>query len=334
MQNTKRAALFTAFLAGIIGITGVFFFFKMGSLISAVIPVTAVILVLNIILYSLSYKFKTKRIMFAIVIANIIASVFGLVYAVQDRIMFSRVTSPESRKFLQGRSDYREIEFTADNGKTYHGMLHIASVSDNSPLIIYFGGNGEVSHKRMRSFEENNRWQYFDGYNFIYIDYEGYGLNDGQTSYLNMYEESLAVYDWCASQPFADKTQIVSMGYSIGTGSAVYLAANRPTVGLIIAAPYANGYDLYNAMLPIFKGPLRLLVRQKFKSDEYARDVTCPVMIIASRADETVPYSSSKRLSEQFPGNVDFFTLENEGHNGVFTEETYKKISAFLKEAE
>jgi dienelactone hydrolase len=37
---------------------------------------------------------------------------------------------------------------------------------------------------------------------------------------------------------------IVSMGYSMGTGSAVYLAANRPVVGLVLGAPCANGYDL------------------------------------------------------------------------------------------
>jgi len=332
--NTKRAAVYAAFCAGIIGIIGIFLFFKEGSLVLAIAPVAAVILLLNLILYGLSYKFNAKWLAFPIIIVNIAVSVGGLVYAVQDMIMFYHVTDPESREFLQNLPDYREIMINAGNGKTYYGMLHtIGADTEKAPTIIYFGGNGEVSYKRMRSFEDNNRWRYFEGYNFIYVDYEGYGLNGGKTSYTGMYEESLAVYDWCAAQPYIDETRVVSMGYSIGTGAAVYLAANRPVAGLILAAPYANGYDLYNAMLPIFKGPLRLLVKQRFKSDEYARYVTCPVMIIASRSDETVPYSSTQRLSAEFPVSVGFFTLETENHNSVFTDGTYQKIKTFLEGA-
>ena len=46
----KKVAIHMALCAGIIGVAGVFVFFGMGSLVVAVVGVTAVVLLLNIIL--------------------------------------------------------------------------------------------------------------------------------------------------------------------------------------------------------------------------------------------------------------------------------------------
>ena len=43
-----------------------------------------------------------------------------------------------------------------------------------------------------------------------------------------MYEETLAVYDYAVTLTSVDDNCIVAMGYSLGTGCAVYLAAQRP----------------------------------------------------------------------------------------------------------
>ena len=129
-----------------------------------------------------------------------------------------------------------------------------------------------------------------------------------------------------------DESRIVVIGYSLGTGNAVYLAANRQIAGLILATPYANGYDLYNGLLPIFRGPLRLLLRQKLPSDDYAPHVNCPVLIIASRNDEAVPFLSSERLAGLFPGDVDFIELDNVLHNYIFQAEgVFNRVQSFLE---
>ena len=260
----------------------------------------------------------------------IIVPVLGLLYLVQDRLIFYNVHCRESREALQGTQGFREVAFTAENGRTYHGMMYQA-IDDVAPLVIYFGGNGEVSYRHMLMRETLGQWRYFSGHNYLFIDYEGYGLNDGRPHYLNMYEQALAVFDYAATLPNVDSSRIVVMGFSLGTGSAVYLAGNRPVAGLILVAPFANGYDLYNNVLPIFHGPLRLLVRQKFPSDEAAPNVTSPVLIIASRSDEIIPYASSVRLSEAFDGKVDFMALEAERHNDIFSAAgVYEKVQQFL----
>jgi pimeloyl-ACP methyl ester carboxylesterase len=328
--------------AGILGVAGVFIRSGMGSLLLPLTAVAAIVLLTQLALRGLGMLFKRKwnaakwavhvcSILLAVL--TVLLSVCGLVYAIQDRILFYNVDDPESRAFLRGKPGYAEVEFAAENGKTYHGMLYRA-VNGKAPLVIYFGGNGEVSYRRLRGLEEDERWDYYAGYHYLYIDYEGYGLNEGQAGQRSMYEEAMAVYDYAAALPDVDTSRIVTMGYSMGTGSAVYLALSRPVAGLILAAPYANGTELYNNMLPIFYGPFQWLVKQKLPSDKYAPDVTCPALVIASRSDEMVSFASSERLSKLFQGQVDFMELDNAAHNDVFAAEgVYDRVKSFLEEA-
>ena len=336
----KKVALHMAFCAGIIGVCGIFLFYGMGTLVVAVVVGAAIVLLLNILLRGMGFLINRKlgkavflkrisSILFAVL--TVVVSVCVLVYAVQDSMMFYNVHDPESRELLQDREGYHEVHFTAANGKTYHGMMYRAS-DEIAPLVIYFGGNGEVSYRNLRNRDEQNQWRHFAGYHYLFIDYEGYGLNGGSPHYRNMYEQTLEVFDYAVALPYVDSGHIVAMGYSLGTGSAVYLAANRPVAGLILATPYANGTDLYNGMLPIFHGPMKLLVRQKLPSDEYAPSVACPVLIIASRRDEAIPFSSSERLASLFNGDVEFIKLETALHNTIFQAEgVFDRVLKFLE---
>ena len=74
----------------------------------------------------------------------------------------------ESRNFIQSKPNNSEVEFTSENGKTYHGVLYTAN-DEKSPLIIYFGGNAEISHQNMRVREEHGHWENFINNNALRI---------------------------------------------------------------------------------------------------------------------------------------------------------------------
>jgi hypothetical protein len=256
--------------------------------------------------------------------------VMVILFFIQDGMIFLGINDTRSREFLRGLPNFHEVSFTSENGKTYHGIMHRTN-DEAAPLIIYFGGNGECAASHMRGRENRGEWGIFAGFHYMVVDYEGYGLNGGRTHYLNMYEHALAVYDFAITLPYVDSSRIVVMAFSLGTGGAVHLAANRHIAGLILATPYASGYDLYNNVIPIFHGPLRLLVKHKFPSYEYAPMVSSPTMIIASRRDEMIPFASSERLAALFPGDVEFISLENVTHNQVFqVPGIYGRIQNFL----
>ena len=274
--------------------------------------------------------FKAYLITIIVITLSILAVFSGVILVIQDRLLFMETNDPESREYLRYRPGFSEVEFTSKNGKTYNGVMY-TSAAENAPLVIYFGGNADCSYRYMRGMDTKKNWRYFAGWNYLCVDYEGYGINSGHAHYLKMYEHALAVYDYALTLSGVDSERIVTMGFSLGTGSAVYLAANRPVAAMILAAPYANGYDLYNSMIPVFAGPLKLLVKQKLPSDKYAADVKCPVLVFASRADEMVPFASSRKLVETFPGQVDFVELDNVSHNSIFGKEgVYDRIQSFL----
>ena len=161
-------------------------------------------------------KVKVKKMIVWILLVLLVIFVIlnAVMYVLQDRLIFYYVDDPESRMYLEGKPGYEKVEFTAENGKTYHGMMYHAS-SERAPLLIYFGGNGECSYRKFRNLEAQNQWKYYAECNFLYVDYDGYGLNGGQLSCLKMYEHSLAVYDYALTLSNVDKGRIAVMGYSL-----------------------------------------------------------------------------------------------------------------------
>lgn len=274
---------------------------------------------------------KICTVLLAVLVAWML--VCGAIYAIQDTLFFYPGDDAHSRALLQSNPAFSAVEFTVENGKTYHGMMHYGTNESPAPLVINFGGNGQVSYHTLQSMDKQNRWGYYEGYNYLYMDYDGYGQNEGTPHYQNLYETALAAYDYAVSLPGTDPSRIVTTGFSLGTGPAVYLAAHRPVAGLVLNAPYASGHDLYNGMLPIFIGPMRLLERQRLPSEQYAPAVNCPVLIVASRGDEFVPFSSSERLAALFAGGAERMTLDDVPHNNILDEPgVYDRISAFLRE--
>ena len=59
--------------------------------------------------------------------------------------------------------------------------------------------------------------------------------------------------------------------------------------------------------------------------------VTAPTLILASRANESVPFKSSEQLAECFAGSVEFIALDDVGHNEIRGMDMVKeKIMRFL----
>ncbi|MCL2602677.1 MAG: hypothetical protein FWD91_07695, partial [Treponema sp.] len=240
---------------------------------------------------------------------KIIAAVSILILFLQDFLMFHPGHDEQSWAYLTAQAEFHAVEFLS-NGNTRHGLLRHGA-QEEGPLIIFFYGNAMNAAGTMRAMERIGIWPYFLDFNLLVVDYAGYGPGrmgvrrrmqpaGMRPSARNLYADALATFDFARTLPGV--SQIIVGAYSIGTAPAVYLAAHRETAGLFLLSPFANVYDLFNNVLPIFHGPLRLLVRHKFYSDRYAQAVTVPALLVASRSDEVIPFASSQRLNDRFGG--------------------------------
>lgn len=165
------------------------------------------------------------------------------------------------------------------------------------------------------------------------VDYPGYGLSEGSPSEKTMFDAALKVYDYASNLDNVDKSNIVVLGYSIGTGVATYVSSQKDVAGLILVAPYDEALSLYNDNVNIFYGPVEILTRYKFNSLGYAPNVKIAPLIITSYDDEVISYKFSLNLATRFKEVYKTLLLDNNvTHNSYFSqEEVLNSIYEYLQ---
>ncbi len=83
-------------------------------------------------------------------------------------------------------------------------------------------------------------------------------------------------------------------GESLGTGVAVALAAQKPVGRVLLKSPFTSAAAVASAAYPFV--PVRLLMRDQFRSDERIGAVTAPVLVLHGAQDRVVPFAHGERL--------------------------------------
>ena len=316
---------------------------KSRGVMTAVLIIAAVafvtILVLKIVLSK--QKDRIKILSYAgagVVFAVAVFSV--LIYNLGNQSMYHpHVDTEETAKLVEIAEKHTlgmEVEEVKTASGLYSGWRYKAtgkSASAKRPVLLYFCGNGESASRAVLRFIEDEQWKKIaPGCDIICFDYPGYGKSAGVPREKSM--KAMAVEAYKFASDLETTSVVVVMGYSIGTGIAVYTASQAETApaGLILMAPYNSGYDLYNNVLNIFHGPLKLLASFKMPVYKYAGKVKCPTLIVASDSDEIVPIASSKKLFSEFSSaNTDFMTVEGKLHNDLpASEKVAARVGEFV----
>ena len=287
--------------------------------------ICAVIFVIAFVLmHILEGKPSKVRIPVFIILAVIgICTVLSItVYDIGKKMVFRPNFSEDDYETLSDLKDEAVI-IEADGLSGWR--IPASAIPDDKPrrVILYFGGNGEDSSRKVLYILEHEELSFLHNTcDFIFIDYPSYGNSEGDLSEDLIEEFAVNAYDIVRS--LDTTSQVTVLSYSLGNGPAVYLASREDADidRLVLLAPYYSGYDLYNSVLNIFHGPLKLLVAYKMPVYRFAPDVRCKVTIIASADDEIIPISSSRALFTELTGsNADFITVEETGHNDMFEDE-------------
>jgi len=255
-----------------------------------------------------------------------------MLFFAQPRMFFYPDHDADAHAILSDESDFEEIKISYGKNQYLHGWFkHNVDSDEPAPLIIFFGGNAMNSSTTSLWYLDSSIYEYFEGYNFLMMDYPGYGLSTGRPSDKSMYEAALTIYDYVINMENVDENNIVVKGFSIGSGVATHLASKRDVNGLILLAPFDRGLSLYNSVLNIFYGPLRLLARYNFNSIEYAQNVSVQPLIIASYGDEMMNSEWPKNLAEYFNEVYDLVMLDGVCHNLILANPTtLERVNTYL----
>ena len=108
---------------------------------------------------------------------------------------------------------------------------------------------------------------------------------------------------------------IVVWGFSLGTGVAVALAAEQRIGRLILEAPYTSIADV--AASRFWFAPVRLLIRDQFRSDGQIARVRVPLLVMHGALDSTIPITFGERLFALANEPKRFVRLARGGHNDL-----------------
>ena len=274
---------------------------------------------------------KNKKLYICIIVLIALVLFFIGFVEVQRYIFFhpwNNVAAYEQLKEIQW---LEEVNIDNNWSKLNWWLYHNNQKWKKSPLLIFFQWNAMCSSNTMLSFWK--QWildNYFSWYNVLIVDYPWYGYSEWKVWEKAMYGSADAIYQWAIKQVYVDSDNIVIMGYSIWTWIATYCASNNKVNWLILVAPYDNAINLYNSVLNIFYGPIKLLAKYRFDSLSYAKNVDPEVQIITSYDDEIINYKLSQNLMGGFKKHKDIVILDNwVKHNNYFYQE---KVLDTIKE--
>jgi len=222
------------------------------------------------------------------------------------------------------------LNFVATDQTQLHGWLVKNASEAKSPLIIYFGGSSQ---------EVSNMIPYFqkmDGWSVALVNYRGYGLSEGHPSEDSFFRDATLIYDMLSKRDDIDSTEIVTMGWSLGTGVAVYLSEQRPVSSTILVTPFDSWAHMFQSRdFPLV--PLSLLKDRYFvfNSIQRAPSIHTPLLCLVGAKDNIVLPALSENLTNQWGGEETTIIYESANHSLLFQENSsWEDISKFLEDRE
>lgn len=249
-----------------------------------------------------------------IILAGLYVIIIILFYAYQEKLLFFQQKLDKDHTFEFDQS-FEEINIKTSDGTLLNGLLFKADTTRG--LIFYLHGNaGSLQGWG------NVAQTYTDlGYDIFLLDYRGYGKSEGViTGEAQLFSDNQLVYAELMKRYNENGTII--LGYSIGTGLAVELAAKNNPRLLILQAPYYSIPDMAKRMFPYLPLPT-FLMKYKFATNEYLKACKMPVAIFHGDEDEIIAYESSLELKAEFEAQITLITLKGQSHNGMSSNADY-----------
>jgi hypothetical protein len=217
----------------------------------------------------------------------------------------------------------------AEHIRTSDGQTLVAWYSPpprGGPIFLFFDGNGgrpQVWGGRWRRIQEG-------GAGFLAVYYRGYSGSTGAPTEAGLHEDARAGYDWLIAHGYTPQ-DIVIHGFSLGTGVAVQLAAERPARALILEAPFTSINDVASEHAPMFASASSVIT-DRFASCDWIARVHMPLLIVHGDHDSVVPFGEGERLYTLANEPKQFVRMPGSDHATLVRDGLYDHIWPFLAE--
>jgi fermentation-respiration switch protein FrsA (DUF1100 family) len=210
----------------------------------------------------------------------------ALLYVLQRDMLYRPPQTVRTTPADAGIPAAQEIVLdTADGEKVI--AWHVPP-QDGKAIVMFFPGNGDVLATRVARLRALTE----DGTGLLALSYRGYGGSTGHPTEQGLLLDVAAAYAFVAARYASER--IVVWGFSLGTGPAVALAAERPIGKLVLEAPYTSTVDVAAGVLPFV--PVRALMKDQFRSDALIGKVAVPLLVMHGERDPGISIRLGERM--------------------------------------
>lgn len=238
--------------------------------------------------------------------------IMGYVYLNQDWIIFARKyqTPTWTVENVDGAEPFK---VSVSDTLTLDGLYIQGIDAKDKPIVLIFSGNSQDVFVIASTVH-----QYLPSHDVVGVNYRGYGFSDGLPSERAILADALRIYDAVAATH--PGREIVVYGQSLGTSVAAYVGAHRDVAGVMLLTPFDSMEALGQAKYPWL--PVKYLVKHRFYSTEFVKNIEAPVSVLVAENDIVVPKAHSDRLLAAFKKAPSVMTVP--GGHSVHLQEGYK----------
>ncbi len=195
-------------------------------------------------------------------------------------------------------------------------------------VVLYFHGNAQDYPHWMAKISALRE----AGYGALLAEYRGYGGNPGAPTEDGLLADAQGYVSYLNNNLNIKSENIVLYGESLGTGVAVSVASTHPVKAVILESAYTSTADIAADLYFLF--PVRLLMKDQFRSIERIAGVKSPILFIHASNDRTIPIYHARKLYEAAPGSKRFMEIGQGGHNEIFLYGGMNHALLFLHDLE
>ncbi len=228
------------------------------------------------------------------IVAFVFAVYFGLgtlLVVAQRLLIFPAPDLPrQTRDAHAARTGADVIEVTAADGTRLYGW-HRPATGDKA--VILFHGNAATV-----VWEDQQALLAKQGFDVFIIAYRGYPGSEGSPSEEGLVQDAQAVWKYVSDTLKLPPERIVLHGKSLGGGVAAQLASRVNPGALVLESTFTSVDDIAGATYWMY--PTSILVRDRFRTRDVAKDIHCPVLVMHGVGDRVIPVSHGRALSTLF----------------------------------
>ncbi len=230
----------------------------------------------------------------------------GALYLLQDKLVFRRDMATVPNYPLPEGTE--RLELRTPDGETIVGNL-VRARRRSRGLVIGFSGNAWNSDDCTTFIAHR-----LTDVDVVVFHYRGYVPSTGTPGEATLFADALLIHDAMVKGMAPER--VYAFGFSLGSGIAAYLAANRPIAGQLLVTPFDSIEEIAKKR---YRGvPVRYLLKNPFRSIDHLNGKSVPTAVILASDDRIVPREHSERLIAALAHPVLVETIPDSTHVGIY----------------